>query len=98
MDLPRTGGSGRPTAPRRFTSPRRTNSRLPAIVVGQRLSMTTWRPASRHCFAIGWCDVLGVGDDDQVDGPVEQFVDAVDEVRIRIARVRRTPPMALHDG
>ena len=41
---------------------------------------------------------IGCGDDDQVDGPREQLVDATKEFDIRIARVRRAPPTALDDG
>src|SRR5207247_8741523 len=41
---------------------------------------------------------IGCGDDDQVDGPREQVVDATKEFDIRIARVRRAPATALDDG
>jgi len=39
---------------------------------------------------------IGCGDDDQVDGPSEELIDAADEFDIRIARVWRAP--ALNDG
>src|SRR2546425_8764184 len=39
---------------------------------------------------------IGCGDDDQVDGPGEQLIDAADEGDICIARVRRA--MTLDDG
>src|ERR1051325_3229208 len=44
---------------------------------------------------------IGCGDDDQVDGPREQLVDAAEEFDISVARVRRAPsarPAALDDG
>src|SRR5256885_2172422 len=41
---------------------------------------------------------VGCGDDDQIDGPGEQLIDAAHEFDSCITRVRRAPPMALDDG
>src|SRR5256885_1593930 len=41
---------------------------------------------------------VGCGDDDQIDGPGEQLIDAAHEFDSCVARVRRASPMSLDDG
>src|SRR3989449_3235448 len=41
---------------------------------------------------------VGCGDDDQIDRPGEQLIDAAHEFDVCVARVRRAPPMTLDDG